>query len=37
MGDHMADTITWEKDMGSALARAREQDLPVLLFFYNPD
>jgi len=32
----MATTIAWERDMEQALARARQQELPVLLFFHNP-
>lgn len=33
----MTNSIVWEKDMNSAIARARTQKLPVLLFFHNPD
>jgi hypothetical protein len=33
----MARSIVWEKDMDKALGRARTQDLPILLFFHNPD
>lgn len=33
----MANAIAWEKDMDSALERARAQNLPILLFFHNPD
>jgi len=33
----MTGNITWEKDLDEALARARAQDMPILLFFHNPD
>jgi len=33
----MADSIAWEKDMDRALERAHSQNLPILLFFHNPD
>jgi hypothetical protein len=33
----MAKSIVWEKDMDRALERARTQNLPILLFFHNPD
>jgi hypothetical protein len=32
----MTNEIVWEKNMDSAIARARTQKLPVLLFFHNP-
>jgi hypothetical protein len=32
----MTNDIVWEKNMDSAIARARTQKLPVLLFFHNP-
>jgi hypothetical protein len=33
----MVNSITWEKDMESALQHAEKQNLPILLFFHNPD
>jgi tetratricopeptide (TPR) repeat protein len=32
----MANAIAWGKDMDRALAHARSQNLPILLFFHNP-
>ena len=32
----MTNEIVWEKNMDGAIARARTQKLPVLLFFHNP-
>jgi len=32
----MANTIIWETDVKSALARARTEDKPILLDFFNP-
>ena len=32
----MANSITWIRDMDSALARAHSENLPILLFFHNP-
>jgi hypothetical protein len=33
----MVNSIAWEKDIDRALERARRQNLPILLFFHNPD
>jgi hypothetical protein len=33
----MDKVIAWEKDMDAALDRAKKQNLPILLFFHNPD
>ncbi len=33
----MTQPIAWQKDMTRALARADEKQLPILLFFKNPD
>jgi len=33
----MAAGIAWEKDMEIAQKRARQENLPILLFFHNPD
>ncbi len=33
----MANAIAWEKDMAKALERATDKNLPILLFFHNPD
>jgi hypothetical protein len=32
----MANTIQWEKDLGTALKRARTENKHVLLDFFNP-
>ncbi len=32
----MGDIITWEKDIGSALAKAKSTNRPVFLDFFNP-
>jgi len=32
----MAENIKWETDMDAALARARAENKPVLLDFFNP-
>ncbi len=33
----MTQPIAWQKDMTRALAQADEKQLPILLFFQNPD
>jgi hypothetical protein len=33
----MNPTISWETDIEKALKRAKSKDLPILLFFHNPD
>jgi hypothetical protein len=33
----MTESLTWEKDLTRALDRATGKQLPVLLFFHNPD
>lgn len=32
----MADTIQWESSLGVALARAKAENKPILLDFFNP-
>ncbi len=32
----MADKITWELDLDTALKKARSEQKPVLLDFFNP-
>lgn len=32
----MANQVAWETDMDSALKRAREEDKPILIDFFNP-
>ena len=32
----MEDKIRWETDMDTALAKARDENKPVLLDFFNP-
>jgi uncharacterized protein YyaL (SSP411 family) len=32
----MTDTIKWESSLDAALARAKEEDKPILLDFFNP-
>lgn len=32
----MAKQITWEKDFNAALARAKSENKPVFVDFYNP-
>ena len=32
----MANPIEWEKDLSSALARAKQENKPVLMDFFNP-
>jgi hypothetical protein len=33
----MPKEIQWEKDLDKALARARIEHKPVLMFFHNPE
>jgi hypothetical protein len=33
----METSISWETDLEKARDRARSQNLPILLFFHNPD
>ena len=33
----MANCIAWETEMVKARESARERNLPILLFFHNPD
>jgi hypothetical protein len=33
----MSDTIAWEKVFDRAQERAQKENLPILLFFHNPD
>ncbi len=32
----MADTIRWESSLDTALARAKAENKPILLDFFNP-
>jgi hypothetical protein len=32
----MAPEIQWEKELDKALARAKKENKPVLMFFHNP-
>ena len=34
---NMNPTISWETDIEKALKGAKSKDLPILLFFHNPD
>jgi hypothetical protein len=33
----MPKKIQWEKELGKALARAKMENKPVLMFFHNPE
>ncbi len=33
----MAKAVQWETDMAKALARAKDENKPVLLDFFNPE
>jgi hypothetical protein len=33
----MGGEILWEKELDKALARARTENKPVLVFFHNPE